>query len=43
MYLYFSLASSFGHITKENESTLRVDTECGNANRDGDDDDDVYN
>lgn len=43
VYLYFSLASSFGHIAKENESTLQVHAEGGDANRDGDDDDDdVY-
>ena len=43
MSLYFSLASSFGHIAKENESTLRVDADCEDANRYGDDgEDDVY-
>lgn len=39
----FSLANSFGHIAKENESTLHVDAKGEDANRDGDDgDDDVY-
>ena len=43
MYLYFSPASSIGHIAKENESTLHVDADGEDANRDGvDGDDDVY-
>lgn len=42
VYLYFSLARSFGYIAKENESTLHVHAEGGYANRDGEDDDDVY-